>query len=400
VAKEKESQADVLLGLAETADLFHTPDGRGFADIEVAGHRETWPIRSKHFRGWLARAFFENVHGAPNSEAMSSTLNVIEARARFDSPQRIVVIRMGGLNDCIYVDLCDERWRAIEVDGLGWRIIDRPPVRFRRPAGMQPLPMPAPGGSINALRAFLNISGPGFVLAVTWVLSALRNNGPYPVLVLSGEQGSTKSTFCRVLRSLVDPNTAPLRALPRDDRDLFIAANNGHVLAFDNVSSLPSWLADTFCRLATGGGFATRQLYTDLDEVLFDSTRPIILNGIEDVVTRPDLSDRALQLILDPIPEEQRQPEQHFWAAFEQERARIFGALVDTVAHALAVLPRPNLSDSRAWQISLCGQAHVRAACGLPGHSCPRITAIAITPSKISSTPTQSPARCAPLWRE
>jgi hypothetical protein len=57
------------------------------------------------------------------------------------------------------------------------------------------------------------------------------------VLVLSGEQGSAKSTFSTLLRELVDPNTAPLRALPREDRDLFIAASNGHVLAFDNVSA-------------------------------------------------------------------------------------------------------------------------------------------------------------------
>ena len=56
------------------------------------------------------------------------------------------------------------------------------------------------------------------------------------------------------------PNTAPLRALPREDRDLFIAASNGHVLAFDNVSGLPAWISDTLCRLATGGGFAVRQL--------------------------------------------------------------------------------------------------------------------------------------------
>ena len=71
----------------------------------------------------------------------------------------------------------------------------------------------------------------------------------------SGEQGSAKSTFSAVLRSLLDPNTAPLRALPREDRDLFIAANNGHVLTFDNVSGLRGWLSDTLCRLATGGGF-------------------------------------------------------------------------------------------------------------------------------------------------
>ena len=94
-----------------------------------------------------------------------------------------------------------------------------------------------------------------------WLFCATA--GPYPVIVLSGEQGTAKSTFSAILRSLLDPNTAPLRALPRTDRDVFIAASNGHVLAFDNVSSLQPWISDTFCRPATGGGFAVRALYTD-----------------------------------------------------------------------------------------------------------------------------------------
>ncbi len=147
------------------------------------------------------------------------------------------------------------------------------------------------------------------MLVVAWALACLRNRGPYPVIVLSGEQGSAKSTFSAILRALLDPNTAPLRALPREDRDLFIAASNGHVLAFDNVSGLPAWISDTLCRLATGGGFAVRQLYSDQDEVLFDAARPVILNGIEDIVTRPDLADRAVFLTLEPIPEERRRPE-------------------------------------------------------------------------------------------
>ena len=98
--------------------------------------------------------------------------------------------------------------------------------------------------------------------------------------------------------------------MPREDRDLVIAASNGHVLACDNVVGLPGWISDTLCRLATGGGFAVRQLYTDQDEVLFDAARPVILNGIEEIVTRPDLADRAVFLTLQPIPEEHRRPEQ------------------------------------------------------------------------------------------
>ncbi|MFO1153864.1 MAG: hypothetical protein U1E42_09420 [Rhodospirillales bacterium] len=304
----------------------------------------------------MTRRFFEVTQGAPSSEALQSALNVIEAKAHFDAPERVVHIRVGGLDGRLFLDLADEAWRAVEIDTTGWRVIDKPPVHFRRAAGMQPLPMPVLGGSIEALRSFLNVqSDYDFVLVVTWALACLRDRGPYPVIVLSGEQGSAKSTFSAILRALLDPNTAPLRALPREDRDLFIAASNGHVLAFDNVSGLPAWISDTLCRLATGGGFAVRQLYTDQDEMLFDAARPVMLNGIEDTVTRPDLADRAVFLALEPIPEERRRPEAELWAAFEAERPRILGVLLDAVVQGLRRLPDtrlptlPRMADFALW---------------------------------------------------
>ena len=350
------TQADILIDLAQTVVLFHTPDGSGFADLDINGHRETWPIRAKGFRRWLARRFFEETGGAPSSEALQSALNVIEAKAHFDAPERQVHVRVGGLDGRLYLDLGDETWRAVEIEASGWRIIDNPPVRFRRASGMKPMPIPVGGGSVATLRSFLNVqTDADFVLVVAWALACLRNHGPYPVIVLSGEQGSAKSTFSAILRALLDPNTAPLRALPREDRDLFIAASNGHVLAFDNVSGLPAWISDTLCRLATGGGFAVRRLYSVQDEVLFDAARPVILNGIEDIVTRPDLADRAVFLTLEPIPEDRRRPEQELWAAFEAERPRILGVLLDAVARGLAELPRtkldklPRMADFALW---------------------------------------------------
>jgi hypothetical protein len=350
------TQADILIELAQSAELFHAPEGTGFADLDINDHRETWPIRAKGFRRWLARRFYESTQGAPSSEALQSALNVIEAKAHFDAPERVVHVRIAGLDGKLYLDLGDKAWRAVEIDATGWRVIDNPPVRFRRAAGMQPLPVPVAGGSIEVLRSFLNVhSDNDFVLVVAWALAVLRNRGPYPVIVLSGEQGSAKSTFSAILRSLLDPNTAPLRALPREDRDLFIAASNGHVLAFDNVSGLPGWISDTLCRLATGGGFAVRQLYTDQDEVLFDAARPVILNGIEEIVTRPDLADRAVFLTLQPIPEEHRRPEQELWAAFDAARPRVLGVLLNAVVVGLKRLPEtrleklPRMADFALW---------------------------------------------------
>jgi hypothetical protein len=109
---------------------------------------------------------------------------------------------------------------------------------------MLPLPEPARGGSLTDLHQLINVRDEQDVVLITaWLLAALRDCGPYPVLALTGEQGSAKSSLAAQLRSLVDPNTAPLRTLPRDERDVFIAATNGHVIAIDNVSSLRPWLS-------------------------------------------------------------------------------------------------------------------------------------------------------------
>jgi hypothetical protein len=356
VKREKPKQADMLIALAEDGELFHAPDGAGFADLPINGHRETWAIRSKGFRRWLTRRFFEVTGGAASSEAFQSALAVIEAKALFDGAEHPVQVRVAGLGGKIYIDLADSEWRVIEVDPHGWRLLTDPPVRFRRPTGMLPLPVPRPGGSINQLRTLVNVADErDFVAVVGWLLAALSPHGPYPVLVLSGEQGSAKSFMAALLRGLVDPNIAPLRSLPREDRDLFIAANNAHCIVFDNVSSLPQWLSDALCRIATGGGFATRQLYTDGDEALFDAKRPIVLNGIEDFVTRADLGDRGVFLRLEPIGEHRRRPEKEIWGAFEAVRPQIFGTLLDALAHGLRELPNtrldcmPRMADFAIW---------------------------------------------------
>ena len=350
------SSIEVLLTIASSARLFHATDGTAFADLVIDGHRETWPLRSKRFRAWLRQQYYERTWDAPAPAALNAALNVLEAQAQFDGPQRKVSVRVAEHDGLLYLDLADEFWRTIEISARGWRIADDVPVRFRRPAGMLPLPLPTRGGSIDELAPFLNLpSRDDFVLVVAWLLAALRAGGPYPLLALSGEQGSAKTVLSKLLRALVDPSIAPVRALPREDRELFIAANNGHVLAFDNLASLPTWLSDTLCRLTSGGAFAVRQLYTDQDEVLFSAARPVILNGIEDVITRPDLADRAILLTLNPIAETQRRAEKTLWQDFELARPRILGALLDAAIQGLQSLPRvrlerlPRMADFALW---------------------------------------------------
>jgi hypothetical protein len=211
--------------LTVRAKLFHTAVGTAYADLQVEDHRETWPIRSRRFRAWLRRSYYDATGNAASAFAIKVALDQLEARAQFDSPERSVHLRVAECGNRIYLDLADSKWRAVEIAAPRWRVINNPPVRFRRPPGLLPLPLPKRGGSLEALRQLVNLpNDDDFVLVVAWLLAALRSNGPYPLLAISGEQGSAKTVLCKLLKAIIDPNVAPVRALARDERELMIAA--------------------------------------------------------------------------------------------------------------------------------------------------------------------------------
>jgi hypothetical protein len=354
-AKAKASQATLLVDLAEAAVFFHTPDLDPYADVVVGTHRETWPLRTKGFRRWLAESYFNMYGRAAGSQAVQDALGVLEGRALFAGSERDVHVRVAALDDAIYLDLGDPAWRAVEITADGWHVVSSPPVRFRRPKGALALPEPLPGGTLSALRPFVNITADDWPLLVAFIAAAFRPTGPFPVLNLLGEHGTAKSTTARAVRALVDPNRSPARAEPREARDLAIAAANSWMVSFDNISRLPVWLSDALCRLSTGGGFSTRELYSDSEEIIFDAQRPVIMNGIAELATRPDLLDRSLLLYLPRFTATGRKSEAALWAAFEQQRQRLLGAALDAVAGALRDLPSttldeaPRMADFALW---------------------------------------------------
>jgi hypothetical protein len=352
---DEQSQATLASKMAAEWELWHTPAGDAYATFINRDHKETWSVRSQTFKRFLAKQFFDQCGKAMNSEALSAAINLVEAQAQFDGDEHPINVRVAEREEAIYIDLCNSKWQVIQITAEGWRVVDEAPVRFRRSRGMLSLPIPERDGRIELLRDFLNVTDDTWPLVVSWLVATMRPRGPYPVLALFAEQGSGKSTAGRLLRDLIDPNSAPLRAEPKDARDLMIAANNSWCVCYDNLSYIPPWLSDALCRLSTGGGFATRELYTDQDEIIFDSQRPVLLTSIEEVATRSDLLDRCLIVLLSAIPEDRRRPEAELLAAFQKDRPKILGALLDAVVVALQRLPSiklpslPRMADFAVW---------------------------------------------------
>jgi hypothetical protein len=176
VAEGGLKQAEILIGVAEEADLFHTPDGAPYADVQVTGHRRTFEIsEDSGFADWLRHRWFQETRNAPSPEALKSALRSIAAMAQQEGPKREVYVRVAKHEGAFYLDLANDEGQAVKIGPAGWEIIQDPPVRFLRPPGMLPLPEPVAGGSISEdLLPLLNLTKQSDQVLVThWLINGL-----------------------------------------------------------------------------------------------------------------------------------------------------------------------------------------------------------------------------------
>jgi hypothetical protein len=365
--KEKRvTSGDTLLEIGKTATYFHTPDKVAYADVSINGNRHTYGVNSKSFRLWLSGEFFKKTERGASSQDLKDALCTFEARAIHDGQTREVYLRTAEHEQKIYIDLGTDDWRAIEADANGWNIVINPPVRFRRPNSLLPLPIPVEGGNLSELKDLLKIEGNDWSLLVTFLLNCYRPSLAYPVLVINAVRGSGKTTTAEIVKSLTDPASAGLIKLIGEARGLAVAANSRHLIVYDNVSNISADESDNLCMLATGMGFSHRKLQTDDEETIFQLTRPQIVTAIDAIVTRGDLASRSLIVTLPEISDSQRITKATLTAKLNEAKPRIFGALMTALSQTLAKLPEleeqeAQLDLKRMADFTLFGLAAERA---------------------------------------
>jgi hypothetical protein len=382
----------LILYARKSGTFFHDSEEDAYASVQVKDHVETYPVRARKFRLWLQGEFMRREQQRIEDEAaeqegalyesrgfeapvvvrtqnLNDAIGHLEAVSLFKGHQQEVNLRVAGHEDRIYLDLCDQSWRVAEVSVDGWQIIPGKdaPVRFIRPKGMAPLPLPdRENASLEPLRKLLNLAGDdteeherSWRLILAWLVAALRPTGPYAVMVLQGQRGSAKSTAARILRSLVDPSTVPLRTPPRNPHDLYIDAISSWTISLDNISKLPPWLSDALCMLSTGGGYTTRMLFTGREQELFEAMRPAILNGINSVATADDLSNRSLLVPLPVIERNSYKTERVIQRNLAEIRPAVLAALLDASVVGLQRIDEtegdaiwPRLGDFAAWAVA------------------------------------------------
>jgi hypothetical protein len=315
-------------------------------------------VDSKVFRDYVSARCWKESQFVAAKESLNSAINIFEGTARSAGDERNVFLRIAELDGVYFLDLCDTRNQVVRIDENGWELVSDPKVMFYQSQNMRPLPEPLAGGDYSKLWDFVNIPEAYQGVLTVLLLEWLRDNTTQPLLELIGEQGCGKSLITKFIRKLIDPNRVPLRGISQKVEDTFILASNSHLQTIENASYLKNILQDALCSLSTGGGFAARKLYTDGDEAALDLRKPVLMNGIDVLVTRPDLLDRTIHINLPRL--KHRVVESELEKNFEKSIPDILGGLLDLFSKALGVIPDINIAPQdlpRLGDFGILGEA-------------------------------------------
>ncbi|MBS4223841.1 hypothetical protein [Lederbergia citrea] len=353
---KQETQADILIRLGSEAEFLENELEEAYAAVRINGHKEIWKVKSKKFKMWLTKQFYEETGKAPSSDAMNQAIGVMEMKAAFDGEEHALHLRVAEREGKFYYDLADESWRVVEIEPEKCNVLNEPPTLFTRNKNMKAQAEPNFNGDLRLLLNHVRIKKEDDqILYLVYLVTCFIPNIPHIVLVFSGEKGASKSTSMRMTRQVVDPAVRDLLTMPNSMQDLALSLANNYMPSFDNLDGLSAEKSDLLCIASTGGGFSKRTLWTDEDETLLDIRRCVGLTGINVVVTRADLIDRSAIIELERIPEGERKEESEVWSAFDTDKPSIVGGALRVLSEAMAIYPEvkldklPRMADFTRW---------------------------------------------------
>lgn len=360
-SSRKSPKKSLLIDIANRFEKWRDDTDEAYVSFHDGQRLVHCRVRDKFLRSFLTFTLEQTTGAIPHSQAIEDVLRSIEGHCS-QGPIHRVFRRVAKAGDALFLDLCDSEGRAIEITARGWNMVQNPPVKFVRSGHNRPLPEPIGGALIEKFRGYVPGNDDSFKLVVSWLLASFLIQVPLPILIINGEAGSGKSFTSRLIRSVIDPSSAPIRSIPRDESVLLLAAQASHQLVFDNLSTLPAEVADSLARLSTGSGIGQRKLYTNFEESIMTGHRLLLLNGISDLSDRADIGSRSMVIHLPRIHEEERQLERDVLHAFERDLPEILGAILDVVSTGLARVKTiklgrlPRLADFGEW-IEACSPA-------------------------------------------
>ena len=350
--------------LTRVGDAFSTPGGARFLSYPYGdGTSCTLPLHHPAVRTKASLMYREERGEFPGDSAIRNGFRLFQDHATKET--RNIHLRLGQADDAIHIDTGYSgnihAGKHFKIDAQGWRL-EVNSLETVLPKTAAPFPdfaiprehsrhfngkcrrHPNPHTALDPLRTLLRLDNdrPAWLRVLTWLFAALRPQASpgvlrdYPILQISGPAGSGKTTAARILRSLVDPSTAPINTTPSTESAASRLARDNHVIFIDGTTRLARRPSELLARLSTG-------MPVDFHGDPQNTSRPILLT-INETDAAQKLHSRILPVELPPL--ESPLPPEELHKRIEAMRAAVFPALMTLLSTAIRRLPEVPLPQN------------------------------------------------------
>lgn len=340
-------QTEFLLSVVETHEKFLDELGMPYVRFETGNHREIWPVRSKNYRDFLKGEVFKQYAFDSSKAKIEPVLEYVENQCKVSNKTYRLYARVAMQENAVYYDLCNSDWQVVKIDDTGWKVVNKSPILFKRYPNQAEQVRPVQGNSIKQLFKYFRINKKFDIFLLAIIVAMLIPDISHPIVIIYGQPGSGKSTFSRIIKQIIDPSKMDILSYPTNEKDLPQIINKNWLCVFDNIDSISSFASDIFCRVCTGGAFPKRKLFTDDDEITYNLRNCLILNGLNQSVTKNDLLDRCAFFELQPFDSFSRKTDEEFWNSFKADLPSILGKLFDVLSKALGIYNKLTLTTSK-----------------------------------------------------
>ena len=311
-----------------------------FAKIQNNEHIETIDLTTTKAKRWLLFNYKQATNQICAADSYKNALDAIKSDALFNGTTReTIFLRIAQTDDAIYYDLCSPKWELIKITKSGVTTIpydENTPTFIRKQAMVEQVKPKFEGrNALEELVNLLRVEEDDKIVFQVHLACLFYEKFETPLAVILGEHGSSKTTFTKTMKRIVDPSVSNIGSLPTRKEDLPQIFQNNYSSVFDNVSGLKQATSDAICRAITGDQSSKRQLYTDNDDFIYQYERKISLNGISPRIDSADLIDRTIFYEIPHIPDNERLTKEEFNRKIDELMPHILGQIFTTLSKTL-----------------------------------------------------------------
>jgi len=365
---KKPKSATLMFAFMGMDEFVYDQDGNLYVITkDDAKHKVIINPKSERYKGIINHRYYAEFGDVPDKSAFDGALLVKrgETTKKIFLNVRVAGEKIGTKDAVIYYDLCNDG-DAIEIrphpTGDGVKLIERP-LRFKDTGKCGEQVKPNLNARISDAEKFYNhikIKAPDYEIEkneqqdlsdetieliadkkmmierrkqilLAWAIFNIIPELPdfeivRPGIKITGSPGSGKTINTKKILGIPDPLTDEIKSLPEDLESFQLGLYQRWIPAFDNVNQVTRVQSDKLCTAATGISDDKRKRYTDDDTIKTSYRRSVIINGVSDVLTRPDATDRYIPIDLQRLDNKENGKPQDIMNAWRADLPDIFGA--------------------------------------------------------------------------